>query len=268
LTEFFASFAALREIPSRKRPGFWNIKRNLPADAGSSDRKAQRTQSKTDTIQKLNSVVKKFSSTSRWFRAALTAILLAAVWVFGAWGLAERLIVEKPLERADVIVVLGGSATYIERTQKAARLFRENVSERIVLTDDGQQGGWSRAEKRNPYFVELARNALIAQDVPAENIEILSPPVDGTKDEALLVGREIEKRGWQRVLIVTSAYHSRRALWLFGLYAAPGKAEIGIVSPAPGDQTPVPFSWWLSKKGWPMVAGEYLKSAYYTLFAW
>lgn len=212
------------------------------------------------------SVVKKLFSTSRWFIAALTAILLAAAWVFGTWGLAERLIVQKPLDKADVIVVLGGSATYIERTRKAAQLFREGVSEHVVLTDDGQQGGWSKTEKRNPYFVELARNSLIARGVPAENIEILSPPVDGTKDEAVLVGGEIEKRGWQHVLIVTSAYHSRRALWLFELYAAPGKAELGIVSPAPGEQTPQPLFWWLSKKGWPMVAGEYLKSAYYTLF--
>lgn len=183
-----------------------------------------------------------------------------------AWWLAERLIVQKPLEKADVIVVLGGSATYIERTQKAAQLFKENVSERIVLTDDGLQAGWSRAEQRNPYFVELARQELIDQGVPPENIEILSPAVFGTKDEAVLVGSEAQKRNWRSVLIVTSAYHSRRSLWLFELFAANSGAEFGIVSPPAGRQTPASFYWWLTPKGWNMVAGEYMKSAYYTVF--
>jgi uncharacterized SAM-binding protein YcdF (DUF218 family) len=211
--------------------------------------------------------VKNFPKTSRWFKAALTALLLISLWLPLAWWLADRLIVQKPLDKADVIVVLGGSATYIERTQKAAQLFKEKVSDHIVLTDDGLQGGWSRAEQRNPYFVELARKELIGQGVPPENIEILSPPVSGTRDEAVLVGNEIQKRGWRQVLIVTSAYHSRRSLWLFELYAAGGNAGFGIVSPPTGQQTPPPFYWWLSPKGWNMVAGEYVKSAYYAIFS-
>ena len=196
------------------------------------------------------------------------------LWSLLAWWLAERLIVQQPLEKADVIVVLGGSATYLERTQKAAGLFREKTSGRIILTNDGLQSGWSPAEQKNLYFVELARRELIAQGVPPENIEELSPIVSGTKDEAVLVGEEIQKRGWQRVLIVTSAYHSRRSLWLFELYAKNGakngtqnpQVEFGIVSPPTGEQTPAPLFWWLTPKGWNMVAGEYLKSAYYTAF--
>src|SRR5262245_60433924 len=106
-------------------------------------------------------VVKIFPKTSRWFKLTLTAVFLFALWIFGAWWVAESLIVQKTLDKADVILVLGGSATYKERTQKAAELFRQGISERIVLTNDGQQGGWSRTEKRNPYFVELARNELM-----------------------------------------------------------------------------------------------------------
>jgi uncharacterized SAM-binding protein YcdF (DUF218 family) len=210
-------------------------------------------------------VAKNFK-TSRWFKAALAAVLLVALWIFGAWGLAARLVVQRPLGKADVIVVLGGSATYIERTQKAAQLFKDGVSSRIVLTNDGLQGGWSKTEKRNPFFAERAEDELIRQGVPAENIEILSPVVDGTKDEALLIGAEIEKRGWHSVEIVTSAYHSRRALWLFERHAAVNGVELGIVSPEPGQQTPPVFHWWLYPKGWNMVAGEYVKSAYYTIF--
>ncbi len=211
--------------------------------------------------------MKIFPKKSRWFKIVLTALLLISLWVPLAWWLAERLIVQKPLDKADVMVVLGGSATYIERTQKAAQLFEEKVSDRIVLTDDGLQSGWSRTEQRNPFFVELARKELVARGVPPENIEILSPAVSGTKDEADLVGDEVRKRGWQRVLIVTSAYHSRRSLWLFELYAGNEGTEFGVVSPPAGQQTPASFYWWLLPKGWNMVAGEYIKSAYYTLFS-
>ena len=210
--------------------------------------------------------MKIFSKPGRLFKIFLAAILFLLLWSLAAWWLAERLIVEYPLEKADVIVVLGGSATYVERTQKAAELFRENISDHIILTNDGLQSGWSQTEQKNPYFVELARQELITQGVPAENIEELSPIVSGTKDEALLVGAEAQKRGWRRVLIVTSGYHSRRSLWLFNLYSKNSNVEFGIASPPTGQQTPNPLYWWLSPKGWNMVAGEYMKSAYYTIF--
>ena len=211
--------------------------------------------------------MKIFSKPGRLFKIFLAAILFLLLWSLAAWWLAVRLIVEYPMEKADVIVVLGGSATYIERTQKAAELFKENISDHIILTNDGLRSGWSQAEQKNPYFVKLARQELITQGVPAENIEELSPIVSGTKDEALLVGAEAQKRGWQRVLIVTSGYHSRRALWLFDLYSKNGNVEFGIASPPTGQQTPNPLYWWLSPKGWNMVAGEYMKSAYYTIFS-
>jgi uncharacterized SAM-binding protein YcdF (DUF218 family) len=214
--------------------------------------------------------VKIFSNTGagpgRWLKIVLIAVLLLLLWSALAWWLAERLIVQRPFEKADAIVVLGGSATYIERTRKAAELFKAGVSDRLILTNDGLQSGWSQPDRQNLYFIERARRELVAQGVPPENIEELPQIVSGTKDEALLVGQEAPKRGWRRVLIVTSAYHSRRALWLFELQANKGDTEFGLVSPPPGEQTPLPFNWWLSPKGWNMVAGEYLKSAYYMMF--
>ena len=56
----------------------------------------------------------------------LFIILVAAlcVWTVIAWLLGSYLVVEKPLERADAIVVLSGSAEYEERCDTAAELFR------------------------------------------------------------------------------------------------------------------------------------------------
>jgi uncharacterized SAM-binding protein YcdF (DUF218 family) len=206
------------------------------------------------------------SHRGRGFKIILAVILLLLIWSLAAWWLAERLIVERPMDKADVIVVLGGSATYVERTQKAAQLFRENISDHIILTNDGLQGGWSQAEQKNLFFVELARRELILQGVSPEKIEELPTVVSGTKDEAVLITEEARKHGWRRVLIVTSGYHSRRSLWLFDRYGEKDDVEYGIVSPPTGLQTPTQAYWWLSRKGWAMVAGEYVKSAYYTMF--
>jgi uncharacterized SAM-binding protein YcdF (DUF218 family) len=195
-------------------------------------------------------------------------LLLFLVWLFLAPFLAKSLIIEKPLEKADAILVLAGSHTYIERTQKAAELYRQGVAPRIFLTDDGEQAGWSKAEQRNPPFVELARNSLVAGGVAAEHIEILAPPVSGTIYEARILSEKARSENLKSVLIVTSAYHTRRAFSTFQKIFAENNqtVKLGITSPPPGVQTPPPVSWWLSIFGWEIVAGEYVKSVGYWVY--
>jgi uncharacterized SAM-binding protein YcdF (DUF218 family) len=191
--------------------------------------------------------------------------LLFLVWLFLAPFLAKNLIVEKSLEKADAILMLGGSHTYLERTRKAAELYKQGVAPKIYLTDDGERAGWSVAEQRNPAFVDLARNSLIAQGVTAENIEILEPKVAGTIDEARISAEKAKNENLNSLLIVTSAYHTRRAFATFARVFAKNNpsTQLGIVGVPPGFQTPPPNFWWLSRFGWNIVAGEYVKSVGY-----
>lgn len=200
------------------------------------------------------------------FKVLIIFVIFLAAWVFCAPFLAERLIVEKTLEKADVIVVLGGSSVFIERTQKAAQLFKQGIAPKIILTNDGTNAGWSKKEWRNPPYVELAKQSLIGQGVPDEAIEILPEQVNGTVDEAELLQKKARENGWKSVLIVTSAYHTRRALWTFEKVFAETETAMGIASAPTGQQTPSPFYWWLMPKGWQMVAGEYVKSLYYWVY--
>jgi uncharacterized SAM-binding protein YcdF (DUF218 family) len=190
------------------------------------------------------------------------------VWVFVAPSIAEWLIVEKRLQQVDAIVVLGGSSTYIERTQLAAEQFRNGVSNKIIITDDGGFSGWSNAEKRNPAFFELAKRELLGQNVPEATIEVIKPDGDGTNYEAKMIANIAKERQFKSVLLVTSGYHTKRALWTFDKYFQKGEVsvEIGIVSPNPGIQTPTIATWWLSSNGWSLVAGEYVKCLYYWVF--
>jgi uncharacterized SAM-binding protein YcdF (DUF218 family) len=207
-------------------------------------------------------------SLSKSFKVSGFFLLLFLLWLLLAPLLAKCLIVEQPLEKADAILVLAGSHTYLERTQKAAELFKKGVAPRVFLTDDGEQAGWSKTERRNPPFVELARNSLIANGVPTENIEILEPPVSGTIYEARVLSEKARTANLKSVLIVTSAYHTRRAFSTFQRVFSKNNqpVQLGIASPPAGGQTPPPDRWWLSRFGWQMVAGEYVKSVGYWMY--
>ena len=174
------------------------------------------------------------------------------------------LIVSAPLQHADVIVVLSGSSTFVERTHVAAQLYLAGTAEEVWLTNDNRQGGWLSSEQRNPFFYERARWELERLGVPRSKIKVIELPVNSTQEEALVVRKEVETKGIRSILLVTSAYHSRRALGIFKSALA-GRALVGLVSPAPGWQTPGPASWWLSPAGWRTVPNEYLKMVYYWL---
>ena len=201
-------------------------------------------------------------------RTFIYSLIVFSLWIPLAWAAANYLIVEKPLAQADAILVLGGSSVYIERTQKAAELYKQGVAPRILLSNDGARAGWSRIEERNPYFVELARKNLIEQGVANDDIEILPEPTTGTIDEARNLRVKLEETSWKRILIVTSAYHTRRAFWTFEKVLADSdlNVELGIESAPVGLQTPTPLFWWLTIRGWDGVAAEYVKSLYYWVY--
>lgn len=202
----------------------------------------------------------------RGVKIVLIAIIIVAAWIIAAPYLATYLIVEKPLANADAIIVLSGSAVYQERTRKAAELYKQGIAPLIFVTNDAARAGWSEADHANPPFVDLERRELIANGVPPDAIKLLDGEVLGTNQEANVLAAEIDARPLRSVLIVTSAYHSRRALWIFNKTLAGKGVDVGIEHAPTGDRTPTPGTWWLKPRGWPMVAGEYVKFVGYWMF--
>jgi uncharacterized SAM-binding protein YcdF (DUF218 family) len=174
--------------------------------------------------------------TSGSFKLITTLLLLFIAWILLAWFAAEHLIVEQPIERAEAILILGGSAAYIERTQKAAQLFKDEIAPKIFLTNDGTKAGWSKKEQRNPPYVELAEQSLIGQGIPKKNIEILPTITKSTQDEANLLVKTAKERNLKSILLVTSPYHTRRTLWTFEktMQYNDVPIKIGIESPLTG----------------------------------
>jgi uncharacterized SAM-binding protein YcdF (DUF218 family) len=199
------------------------------------------------------------------YRRLVAIALIIGVWVLVAWVAARFLIVNTPLHNADAIVVMSGSAVYRERTQRAAEYYRQGLAPRILLTNDNQRGEWSSAEQRNPFFYERARNNLLLLQVPAESVEVVTQPVTGTYEEAQALREYAVAHGLRSLLIVTSAYHSRRALWTLNRVFAGTGIEISLQCIVSGEKTPPPLTWWLHFNGWRMVVGEYVKNVYYRL---
>jgi len=104
--------------------------------------------------------------------------------------------------KADVIVVLGGGSH--ERPERAAELFQEQAAPRIIISGQGD--------------CEINRRLLLAADVPAKTIE-LENRSKTTRENAQFTVKLLREQKLKRVILVTSWYHSRRALACFRHYA-------------------------------------------------
>ena len=127
--------------------------------------------------------------------------LAAAAIFFPQWFLC----VDSGPVKGDVIVVLGGGSH--ERPERAAELFRERVAPRIIVSGLGDC-------KINSRF-------LVGAGVPSGVIE-MEDQSRTTKENAQFVIQFLHRPGLlsaKRVIIVTSWYHSRRALACFRHYA-------------------------------------------------
>jgi uncharacterized SAM-binding protein YcdF (DUF218 family) len=195
----------------------------------------------------------------------IVVLCLFVLWPMLAWGGAYLLIVRSEIVSADAIVVLSGSSTYLERADWAAKLYREGRAPVVILTNDSLISGWDKVEERNPFFYELAARELVKRGVPESKIQVVSNIALGTYEESLGLRDYATAHNLRRLLVVTSAYHSRRALWSMRHACEGSGIEIGIDSPPPGWQTPSPSTWWWHRWGWKVVAGEYGKIIYYRM---
>lgn len=188
--------------------------------------------------------------------------MIAGLWVL-AWIAAHMLLVKVEKSQSDAIAILAGSGTYVERAHFAADLFKAGSAPLILLTNDGEISGWSIAEDRNPLFVERTVEVLRRDGVPRESIRIIPKNVTNTYEEVTTLRAYTEANGIKSIVVITSPYQSRRALWTLRRVFTGSTVSIALDFPSPGTQTPNPAVWWLFKIGWKLVPGEYLKLIYY-----
>ena len=178
-------------------------------------------------------------------RALAALVLLGSVTAVAACPFVGRfLVVEDQASSADAIVVLAGGRA--ARWMEAVDLYKEQVAQSIVLSSDRMEGAEFQLLQRGiqlPRHSDLARLAIIQLGVPADRVEVFPAPVDNTAEEALVTRRLAQSRGWHRVLIVTSKYHTRRTRFAFRREFR--NTGIEVVVRGTRYDTITPHRWWL-----------------------
>lgn len=179
----------------------------------------------------------------RFLLAALAAYGLAGSWVVAAaaeralaFGLRQAVTDIRP-ERT-VVVLLGAGTTVVEdwsggrleglnlagmaRVREAARLLHL-FPDAVAISS----GGARRSPRGLTPASELMRHLLVDAGVPPERILVESGSAD-TRQQAVNVAPMLRRLRPQRVILVTSAAHMRRALGAFrreGFAAEPSAAQ-------------------------------------------
>jgi uncharacterized SAM-binding protein YcdF (DUF218 family) len=139
----------------------------------------------------------------RIFRLLKYLFLLVALLTLAAYFYPEKfLCVDSGPASGDVIVLLGGGLH--ERPFRVAQLYRQHVAPRIIITGQGDD--------------EINRQILLQNGVPASAIEVENKSKT-TQENAVNTLILLRAEKVNRVILVTSWYHSRRALKTFEHYA-------------------------------------------------
>ncbi len=147
---------------------------------------------------------------------------------------------------SDAIVILGDDNYGGDRATRAAQLFKDGMAPRIVAS-----GRYLR-----PYatIAELEQRDLTDHGVPAGAIVRFDQHAENTKDEAAALAQLISARGWKRILLVTSNYHTRRARYICERSFPAGTILLVVAAP---DSQYDPHSWWHTRAGAKIFAHEF-----------
>jgi uncharacterized SAM-binding protein YcdF (DUF218 family) len=204
-----------------------------------------------------------YSPLTRLFAIVLPA--LAVLWLL-AVAAGRWLVVSDSLPHADAALVLSGAPVYAARVRHGAALLKAGRVDRILLTDDGVRRGWSRSLQTNPFMIDWGVAELGRLGIPRNRVVVLDGRVSSTHDESIAVARYAAEHHLRSLTVVTSPYHTRRALWAVRRALAGQDVTVGS-DPAwnAPDYTPPTFSWRLG--AWRSLASELAKlPAYWILY--
>jgi uncharacterized SAM-binding protein YcdF (DUF218 family) len=147
-------------------------------------------------------------------------------------------VIDEPAAQSDAIIVLGDDNYAGDRSFHAADLYREGVAPIVVAS--------GRLLRRNSGMAEVMQRDLESFGVPAASIVPLTSRAENTREEAGEVARLIRDRGWKRVIVVTSNYHTRRTRFIYGR-VLPSKVTFRVSSAR--DSEFDPSRWWETRQG-------------------
>ncbi len=124
-----------------------------------------------------------------------------------------------------------------DRATRAAELFKAGWAPRVIAS-----GRYLR-----PYasIAELEEHDLAERGVPAAAIVRFAHHAENTREEAIAISQLISSRGWKRIMLVTSNYHTRRSQYICraSIPCGNGAARGGRARLA----NTIPNNWWQNR---------------------
>jgi uncharacterized SAM-binding protein YcdF (DUF218 family) len=190
----------------------------------------------------------------------ISAVLLAVIAFFTRtlWlpMLADFLVVNQPVEKADAIYVLGGFDPI--RAPAAASLFRAGYAPRVLVSaypHSPPQAKWLNSDSMACYKL------LVAAGVPAQEVDVIGT-ASSTYEEAINLKEYLRRHPVKSLLIVTSHFHSRRVQWTFTRALAD---QVKLIVVESDNRHFYTYDWWRNSYGRLVVFNEYTKLVYYGL---
>jgi uncharacterized SAM-binding protein YcdF (DUF218 family) len=154
---------------------------------------------------------------------------------------------QKPCQPADAIVAVSGGDTWA-RTREAVLLYQRGWAPKLIFSGAAQ-------DKSGPSNAEAMRREAKKAGVPDE--DILTEELSATTKQNAENTREIfAKNNISSVILVTSAYHQRRA----GLeFEARAGSAINLRNHPVSSDNQWSSWWWLTPTGWYLAIGEFVK---------
>ena len=181
--------------------------------------------------------------------------VVVLVLLFLLRPIGDSLIVNDPLQKSDLITAISGPEY---RIIYAAELYKKGLGATLFFT-----GGFSEENQRSE--ATWSKYVATITGVPEEAIAIDDTTVISTYDEAVLLKKYMEAHPGtiQSIIVVTDAYHTRRARWIYQKVL--GDEITILMAPVPFDRTGLSKSWWANAESRKFVFNEYLKFGFYVL---
>lgn len=209
------------------------------------------------------------AASSTWLSALIRTTKLVSIIAAGAVLVllpfaGVFLVDEDPLEKSDLIFVLGGAR--VERWLEGVELYKEGWAPKLLLSAGSIEPIERQLRERGvtyPREGDLARAAVIALGVPASAVSVLPEPTDNTAAEAAAVRGIMTAERLRSVIVVTSSYHTRRAGFAFRRAFANTPLRVGIRPTRYSSARP--WRWWRSRSDIRFVISELPKLAAYVV---
>jgi uncharacterized SAM-binding protein YcdF (DUF218 family) len=166
--------------------------------------------------------------------------------------------VSDDLQKADAIVVIGGDHKP-GRIRHAVELYQQGYAPIVIISagrivlEGSEQLREAEVMRRQALALGLLETALMVENESQSTLQ-----------NAYYTKAICQQQGFQSVLLVTSAYHSRRSGRIFRDVFG---SEVSVsVQPAP--QSSCAFCWWLKLDQFKAVLYEYYSWAGYWLGMW